>query len=89
MEVPALAATELEVAVEALRRANPQAASRSAGAALDVTQIGLECPNRAAELRAKLLEAERLLPDQKRDFLAPGEILHRERGCSIPGTALT
>ena len=88
MEVPAFAATELEAAVEAFRRPNPQAASRSAGAALDVTQIGLECPNRAAELHAKLLEAKRLLPDQERDFLAPGEILHLERGCSILSAAL-
>ena len=88
MEVPTFAASELEATIEAFRRANPKATSRSAGAALDVTQIGLESPNRAAELPPQLLEAERMLANQKRDFLAPGEILHLERGCSILSAAL-
>jgi DNA-binding response OmpR family regulator len=76
VEVPLLAASELEAAVEAFRRANPQATAAPAGAALEMAEIVLERANRAVEHHPQLFEAAGTLFDQKRDLLTPRELRH-------------
>jgi hypothetical protein len=78
VEVPPLAASELEAAVEAFGRGDPQATACPAGAALDMTEIVLERPDRAAEHHPQLFEAARTLLNQMGDLLTPRELPHLE-----------